>query len=169
MYRISPLLILLSLLTVLVDSFPAENLGSRFIPYKRQNNVNATTTIFASNSTATAIIGNSTMVGQIGKVVAPSLTAFVLVNQNSTVTFSGGNPTSVVAKSVSHTVTPALFGTAGNNTLTKRSWDEPRVQFPIPQPPTTATSDRKNTQGSSSRTQDPPGAIPTIWPAMDES
>jgi len=169
MHTISLLLILLSLLTILVNGLPAENFGGRFIPYKRQNNVNATTTIFESNPTSTVIMGNSTMAGQLGKVVAPGRTAFVLVNQNSTVTLSEGNTTSVVAKSISHTVTTAIFPTAGNNTVAKRSWDESQVRFPIPQPSTTATSDRRKTQRTPSTMQGSTRAIPTLWPTIDEN
>jgi hypothetical protein len=169
MYTISPLLIFLSLLTILANSLPAENFGSRFIPYKRQNNVNETTTIFGSNSTATVIIGNSTMAGQLGKVIVSSHTTFVLVNQNSTVTLSGGNTTSVIATSISHTVTPAIFPTAWNNTVAKRFRDESQVQFPIPQPPTTATRDRRKTQGIPSTMQGSTRAIPTLWPTIDET
>ena len=133
-------------------------MSKRFMPYKRQNTENVTT--------STIFFGTTSMVGEISTIIAFNQTVTVFVAQNSTFGFqgtaTGGNSIPLILP----TGSSILPTGGGNGTLGKRFFNAAQLKFY--EPTTTTSSGRKSFITLPSTVQG--STRPTTWtkPATEE-
>lgn len=152
MLTLAPLIFCLTIFATVITGLPAKDQGKRYIPYKRQNIGNVTTT--------TIFVGTTSMVGEISTSVFLNQTATIFIGQNTTLeivpgTATGGNPIPMIP-----TAGVPMVSQGVNDTIVKRFFNYPQMK--LYEPTTTASRARKSFMTISSTVQGSPTARPTL-------